>query len=178
MEGAMREMGAIADECGMDRRSFFAATLAAGAGIAATSLGSRRASADDAKSGDGHAGHDMEHMGQDHSALALHQELIDVALKCVNRGDVCVNHCLTSLATGDTSLKDCIRSVSAMLPMCSALAKLAALNSSRLRDVAKVCMDICDDCQKECDKHAEHHAACKACAQSCGECIDACKKLT
>ncbi|MGE0054477.1 MAG: four-helix bundle copper-binding protein [Hyphomicrobium sp.] len=156
-----------------DRRAFLLAGLMATAGIA---TGSKNLMAADEHE---HHGDHAEHMGgHDHSAPAAHQALIDAALKCVNKGEVCTNHCITMLGNGDTSLKDCIRTVAAMMPMCEALAKLAALESSHLKDLAKVCSDVCEDCQKECKKHAEHHAACKACAESCQECIDACKKVT
>ena len=119
--------------------------------------------------------HHEHHAGS--TGPALHQALIDVALECVNRGQVCNNHCLELLGAGDTSLKECMRTVSAMLPMCQALASLAALNSPRLKQLAKVCIDVCADCENECKKHEKHHAACKACRESCTKCIEACKKI-
>lgn len=123
-----------------------------------------------------HEGHDMSHM--DHgSAGAPNQALIDTALTCVNRGNVCLQHCIKRLSTGDTSLKDCIRTVSAMLPLCEALARFGALEASRLKDFAKVCADVCDDCEKECRKHEQHHVECKNCAQSCAACSKECRKL-
>ena len=126
----------------------------------------------DAGSNDGE-GHTM-HMG----GPAKHQALIDKALHCVNRGEVCVNHCIAELSTGKTGLKDCLATVSAMLPMCASLAKLAALDTPRLKEIAKVCAAVCDDCEKECRKHETHHEICKACAESCADCIKACKALT
>lgn len=125
---------------------------------------------------DEHAGHG-EHAHHDHGAGPKHQKLIDAALACVGRGEVCIDHCIKLLSTGDTSLKDCIRSVSGMLPMCVALARMAALDAQRLKDVARVCIDLCADCEKECRKHQDHHAACKACAESCADCIKACKAV-
>ena len=74
------------------------------------------------------------------------------------------------LGTGDTSLKGCLRSVSEMMPMWLTLARLAALDALRLKELAKVCGDVCDDCLKECKKHADHNAACKACAETCEAC--------
>ncbi len=120
-------------------------------------------------------GHDHhQHAGHDG---ARHKALIDVALKCVGSGEVCLDHCYKLLGTGDTSLKDCVRTVSAMLPMCAALIRFAALDASRLKELAKLCIDVCADCETECKKHQEHHALCRACAESCAECIGACKKL-
>lgn len=169
---------AAADAPGaLDRRALIARGAAGGLGLAAALAATAPASAEgehdhhksDAKAGDPHAGH--------HAGPAKYQALIDSAMKCINRGEVCINHCVTSMSTGDTSLKDCLRSVSAMLPMCAALARFGALESTRLAELAKLCIDICADCEKECKKHAEHHAACKACGESCAECIAECKKV-
>jgi Cys-rich four helix bundle protein (predicted Tat secretion target) len=150
-------------------------------------LAAAAAAADPASGQEEHKHHDMEHMDHgagapqqnthDHNAPARHKALIDSAFACLNHGEVCINHCLTTLSTGDTSLKDCMRSVSVMMPMCAALARAGALEASRLKDIAKVCIDICADCETECKKHAEHHAACKACGQSCADCIAECKKV-
>jgi Cys-rich four helix bundle protein (predicted Tat secretion target) len=141
--------------------------LAAGSGLAMVLAGSALARAEG----------EHDHHGDHSQGGSSHQVLIDAALTCVNRGDVCVNHCITLLGTGDTSLEDCLRSVSAMLPMCASLAKLASLDAKRLKDFAKVCIDVCADCEAECKKHAEHHAACKGCMESCGNCIKECKAL-
>ena len=78
-------------------------------------------------------------------------------------GEACVADCIKVLSTGDTSLADCLVSVNAMLPMCTALARYAATDAKRLKDLAAVCITVCDDCAKECEKHADKHAECKAC---------------
>jgi Cys-rich four helix bundle protein (predicted Tat secretion target) len=109
---------------------------------------------------------------------AKYQSVINKALACVNKGEVCLNHCITSLSTGDTMMKDCAKLVAAILPMCAGLAKLAAMDAPRLKDYAKVCMDACADCEKECRKHEQMHAVCKACAEACAGCIKECKTLT
>lgn len=166
-----------------DRRTVLAASLAGAAGLAAMAASGARAAEDHQNHGD-HGAAKVEHAGHgDHSGHAghggpsKHQALIDSALKCVGRGEVCVDHCLTLMATGDTSLKDCLRSVQIMMPMCSALMRAAAFDTPRLKEIAKVCLDICADCEKECKKHAEHHTACKACMESCADCIAECKKV-
>lgn len=153
-----------------DRRAVLTASLAGAIGLAAMSATGARAAEDHEHHGD-HAGHAT------HGAAPKHQALIDSALKCVGRGEVCVDHCLALMATGDTSLKDCMRSVQIMMPMCSALMRAAAFDTPRLKEIAKVCLDICADCEKECKKHAEHHAACKACMESCADCAAECKKV-
>ncbi|MGQ0674021.1 MAG: four-helix bundle copper-binding protein [Hyphomicrobium sp.] len=121
---------------------------------------------------DDHAGH-----GASTGGAAKHQALIDSALACVNRGEVCTAHCIELLAKGDTSIAECLRRVSAMLPMCRALSQFAALDAARLKDLARLCIDVCDDCEKECRRHETHHAVCKACAESCARCIKDCKAL-
>jgi Cys-rich four helix bundle protein (predicted Tat secretion target) len=149
----------------ISRRTLVEATLAAGAILAAaTGSGGIAAAADE------HAGQGMEISG---SGTVRYQSVIDAALSCVNRGDVCLNHCITVISSGDVSMKDCIRTVSAMLPMCAMMAWYAALDATRLKDLAKVCIDVCSDCEAECKKHAD--AAFRACAES--NCIKECKAL-
>lgn len=152
---------------GIDRRAILA-TLAASA--AALGVGTA------ALAQEGHE-HHMSHDMGGHADAPAHQAVIDAALDCVKRGEICLSHCITLLGQGDTSLKDCIRTVTTMLPTCAALARLAALDAKRLGEFAKVCADICSDCQAECKKHQDHHAACKACAEACGTCVEECKKL-
>jgi Cys-rich four helix bundle protein (predicted Tat secretion target) len=158
-------------DCGaaeVTRRSMLAAGLAAGAGVA---IAASSASAEEE-----HKGHD-KHEGHAHGEVP-HQALIDTALDCINRGEVCVNHCILMLGKGDTSLKDCLHTVQAMLPLCPAMVRLAAMNSEHLREFSKVFLDICTDCEKACRKHENDHAECKACAEACAACIEECKKLT
>lgn len=159
---------------GMDRRAVLAASLAGALGLSA---GLRTAAAEEDHSAHEHAEDHTEHAGHDHSAPAKYKSLIDSAFKCMANGEVCTSHCLAMFATGDTSLKDCIRSVQIMMPMCAALARAGALETPRLKEIAKLCSDVCDDCAKECKKHADHHAACKACMESCNACVEECKKI-
>lgn len=146
------------------------AVLAAGAGFAVAAVAGGAGEADAQGQHDHHGAHD--------AGGARHQALIDAALACVNRGEVCVEHCMTLLGKGDTTLKDCLRLVSTTMPMCLALARLGALDAPRLKDVARVCGEICADCEKECRKHQDHHAACKACAEACAACVKECKKVS
>jgi Cys-rich four helix bundle protein (predicted Tat secretion target) len=95
------------------------------------------------------------------------QDLLDAALLCVSRGEACIDHCVKQLGAGDTSMKDCMDSVSTMLPMCTAVVRFAAFDAPRLKEVVKLCADGCNDCEKECRKHEQHHAQCKNCADSC-----------
>jgi Cys-rich four helix bundle protein (predicted Tat secretion target) len=105
------------------------------------------------------------------------QDLLDAALLCVNRGEACIDHCAKQLGAGDTSMKDCMDGVSTMLPMCTAVARFAAFDAPRLKEVVKLCVDVCSDCEKECRKHEQHHAQCKNCADSCAAFIREGKKV-
>jgi Cys-rich four helix bundle protein (predicted Tat secretion target) len=116
-----------------------------------------------------------EHM---HDHGNKNEALIDAAMDCLKKGDLCTDHCIELVKTGDTSIADCLASVSDMEPMCKALAKLAANQSPHLTELVAVCISVCETCEKECRKHEKKHAQCKACADSCADCIKECKKLT
>jgi len=103
--------------------------------------------------------------------------LIDSAFGCVKAGQACNDHCIELVKSGDTSIADCMDSVSEMLATCTALTQMASYRSLHLPAFAKVCISVCEDCEKECRKHEKKHAECKACAESCRDCIKACKKV-
>jgi Cys-rich four helix bundle protein (predicted Tat secretion target) len=111
------------------------------------------------------------HHGGHHKALA------DAAGTCVSTGQVCVNHCLILMGSGDKDLAACSKSVSQMLPLCTALQALAIQDSSYLPGLAKVALDACNDCAEECKKHADKHEACKACMDSCRACAKECRAM-
>ena len=62
---------------------------------------------------------------------------------------------------GTKSLADCMRSVSAALPVLRGHEPARHQDAKRLRDLAKVCADICRDCEAECRKHEFHHVECE-----------------
>jgi len=117
-----------------------------------------------------------EHEHHHHGANS-NTDLIDAALDCVKKGEACNDHCIELVKSGDTSIAECLDTVSVMLPMCSTLSKLASAQSKHLAEFAKVCIAVCEDCEKECKKHEDKHAECKACMKSCGDCIKQCKKI-
>lgn len=124
-----------------------------------------------------HDHHKMQGAAAPDAPKQPRRALVDAAVDCIRHGEICAAHCVDMLARGDTSLKDCYRTVTAMLPLCKALAQYAAADAARLRDLAKLCIDVCDDCAKECKKHAEHHAMCRRCLDSCEQCIKDCKAI-
>ena len=149
----------LAGDTSLARRQVLKLASALGAGLAGAVLTSSNQADAQAADHAAHAGHT--------AGPAKYQDLIDAALLCVNRGEVCIDHCVKQLGTGDTSLKDCMASVVTMGPMCTAVARFAAFDAPRLKEVTKLCVDVCVDCEKECRKHEEHHVQCKNCAESC-----------
>ena len=102
------------------------------------------------------------------AASASPQQAIVAATKrCETVGTACLKHCQRLTRLGDKSLAECMRSVSAMLPVCTAMNRLASQDAKRLKDLAKVCADICRDCEAECRKHEFHHVECQRCAEAC-----------
>jgi Cys-rich four helix bundle protein (predicted Tat secretion target) len=105
------------------------------------------------------------------------QALVAAARRCEDVGNICLAHCIRLTKAGDKSLGDCMRAVQAMLPVCGAVRRLATQDARRLKDLAKVCMDICSDCEAECRKHESHHVQCKNCAEACAATVRECKAL-
>ena len=97
-----------------------------------------------------------------HVHHASASQLLDAASSCVKLGLVCIDHCQQTLASGDTSLAACERSVDQMVSICGTLAKLASVKSSYLAGLARVALVACQDCETECSKHADKHSASKA----------------
>jgi Cys-rich four helix bundle protein (predicted Tat secretion target) len=96
-----------------------------------------------------------------------HQAIIAATKRCETVGNACLKHCQRLTRLGDKSLADCMRSVSAMLPVCAAMNRLAVQDAKRVKELAKVCADICRDCEAECRKHEFHHVECQRCAEAC-----------
>jgi Cys-rich four helix bundle protein (predicted Tat secretion target) len=156
----------------MNRRELLSGMGAAGAAV----IAARAAVAQDKKPAKQPAAPAAGPEHHHHEGGAKYQSLIDAAHACMATGDVCINHCLESLSTGDKTLADCAKSVEAMLPMVTATAKLAAQNAKRLKELAAVCGKTCKDCEAECKKH-EQHPECKACGEACAKCAAECEKV-
>jgi Cys-rich four helix bundle protein (predicted Tat secretion target) len=179
----------FADDASLARRQILKLTCALSAAVASVALTSCNWA--DAQNPDhparvGHEGQATTRTTKNQDLLdaaelcvnrGKNQDLLDAALLCVNRGEACIDHCIKQLGAGDTSMKDCMDSVSTMLPMCTAVARFAAFDAPRLKEVVKLCVDVCTDCEKECRKHEQHHAQCKNCADSCAAFIRDGKKM-
>src|SRR5262245_4015751 len=99
------------------------------------------------------------------------QAVVAATKRCENVGNVCLRHCQRLTRLGDKSLADCMRSVSAMIPICVATNKLASQDAKQLQALAKVCAEVCRECEAECRKHEFHHVECKRCAEACAETV-------
>lgn len=143
----------------MNRREL----LLGGAALAGASLVSKAFAAD---------GHEHHHHGSVPNA-----GLISATADCVQKGQVCLSHCLMLLGQGDKEMAACAQSVNQMLAICAATQQLAAQESTYLAKQAKIAMDACKQCEDECKKHADKHDACKACMDSCAACYKECKKI-
>lgn len=105
-----------------------------------------------------------------------HLDLIEAALDCVAKGQACIGHCLDLMASGDTSVAECAKSVNLMTPFCDSFARFAVADSVMLKDMAQMCLKVCDDCEKACHEHEDEHVECYECAEACRNSIRACGK--
>lgn len=149
-----------ADETTMDRRAMFARTgaLAALGGMAMIP-GSAFAADNSEKSWN------------------VHATLIESAIECVLKSEICVAHCISTFNEGSTMLAKCSGLTLQTVATCTTLVKLGTLGSPSLNDMARVCIATCKACEAECQLHSSHHEECKACAVSCRACIAECEKL-
>ena len=148
----------------MNRREL----LIGAAAMAATAIGSNAFAAEHR--------HDHAAMAHDHATSSRNEKLIAAAADCVLKATICLQHCISALGMGDTSMAECAQTSSQVIAMCTALEQMAAAESKHLSKLAKVCMDVCKACEEECKK-TEKHPECKACKESCAACYDACKAV-
>lgn len=119
------------------------------------------------------ATHDHAH----HHAAPASGALTLAIADCIQKGEVCLNHCIELMGQGEKEMAACARSVSQMLSVCGALQQLANQNSQQVGRMAAIAMDVCKQCEDECKKHAAKHETCKACGESCAACYAECKKI-
>jgi Cys-rich four helix bundle protein (predicted Tat secretion target) len=103
--------------------------------------------------------------------------VLDAAFDCQKKGEICEQHCVRMLSTGDTSMAECLMAVREMLPATAALARLASMGSKHVPAAARLALEVCESCEAACRKHAQVHAVCSDCADSCARTIAACRKV-
>jgi protein SCO1/2 len=166
-----------ASELALDRRR-----LLGGTAMAALALSTGGAAAQQGKSNP-HAHHGTaggkQPPGQapEHTGHGRHAALVASVKACVAKGEACIKHCIALLNQGDTSLVDCLKTVTAMIPICRALERYAVIDAKHLRELSQLCITVNEECEAECRKHADHHTSCRDCADACTACITECNKL-
>lgn len=123
-------------------------------------------------------GHAQAGEHEHHHGAPAQAGLAAAAADCIQKGEVCLNHCLDMLGQGDKVMAACAKSVSEVLAVCAALQQLANQNSQHTAKFAALAMDVCKQCEDECKKHADKHESCKACGESCAACYKECKKIS
>lgn len=148
--------------------------MAGMAAIAATVAAGRALAADDGGHMDMNMGSmDMHH---EHAASKRNDKLIAAAAHCVEKANICLQHCIARLGRGDTELAACAGSASQVMAICAALESLAAGESRHLPALARAAMDVCKDCEEECKK-TDQHPECKACEEACAACHKECQAV-
>lgn len=125
--------------------------------------------------GDPHAGHED---GGEAAGGPANAAFAAALADCTEKGQACLQHCITLLSKGDTSMAECAGAVNEMLAICHGMGVLALSDSKHLAAAAKVCHDLCSDCAAACKPHTGHHETCKACAEACEATMAEASKLT
>lgn len=158
----------------MNRREFIATT---GAG-AAVALFAQTAMAAEQGGHNHGAAPNTPQPGRPRGGPHPRQALLQATSHCLTVGQICLQHTMMMLSTGDIAMAACAKSVSDMGAVCAALQHLAAADSPHLPALAKVAAEVCDTCEKECRKHEAMHFICKECAEACKACAVECRKVT
>lgn len=116
-----------------------------------------------------------DHKHEHHSSFG-NRAFIETSLECIKTAELCLSHCFDVLATGDTSLVECAKSVKELSFICESTFKAASMDSKYLKGLVAVAAKVCADCEKECSKHKKHKT-CLDCASACAACLKECKKL-
>ena len=122
--------------------------------------------------------HHHEQMHEHHHSGNPNTKIIETASACIEKGNLCVAHCLVLLGDGNKEMAACARSVQQTLAICTALQQLASQQSTHLGEMAKLAAKACKECEDECKKHADKHEECKSCMDACKDCRKECERLS
>jgi Cys-rich four helix bundle protein (predicted Tat secretion target) len=121
----------------------------------------------------------------DHAAMmaaaavpSKYGKLVAPYQECVRAAQACMSHCQQLLAQGDKSLGACLKTALDTEVVCSAVLKLANLNSQFTPALAGQSISVMQSCVEACKEHVAHHAECKACHDACLKAIEAAKAST
>jgi Cys-rich four helix bundle protein (predicted Tat secretion target) len=122
--------------------------------------------------------HDHAAMMGAASVPSRYIKLVAPYQECVRASQACMSHCQQLLAQGDKSLGACLKTALDTEVVCSAVLKLANLNSQFTPTLAKQSVAVMQACVEACKEHVAHHAECKACHDACLKAIEAAKAIT
>lgn len=161
----------------MDRREMLKNAGALALGSFTTSALAAQTPASPAKPADV-CTNDKMHEHHHHHASNPYSKVIDTASTCIDKGNLCIAHCLMLLSDGEKEMAKCAQTVSQMLSTCTALQQLASQESKHVVEMAKLASAVCKECGDECKKHADKHEACKNCLDACKACAKDCDAIT
>ena len=94
--------------------------------------------------------HDHAAMMAGSAAPRRFDALIAPYQECTRAAEVCISHCQQLLAQGDKALGDCLRTALDTEVVCSAVLKLAGLNSNFTAALAKQSVAVMQACVDAC----------------------------
>lgn len=100
-----------------------------------------------------------------------HAALAEAFADCAAAAQACAHHCQTQLATGDSMLGECLKTVLDTDAVATAVARLARYDSAWAPVLAKQAIAVLDVCIEACRPHVGHHAECRACSDACKNAI-------
>jgi len=127
------------------------------------------------KKKDPHAGHKVAAAAATDNPFA---KAMAAAADCALKGDICIAHCQSLMAGGDTSVAGCLKTALEMVAACNAFVKLGSMQSKAAKKMAALCAELCHACEKACKEHEAHHQVCKDCMDSCIACARECEKVS
>ena len=103
-----------------------------------------------------------------------YQTCIDTCNDCMEACEACVTECLREQNVN--AMTKCIQLCRECAEICVTSSKLMSMDSSHVKGVLGLCIDICDACSQECRRHQQMEH-CKLCAQTCRRCVEECRKM-
>lgn len=156
------------------RRGVLVGAVGSAGGVAAcSSMGTAGAGLTMAAAEGEHEHHEHHSDHEMKMPSAMHDEVLHALLHCKAMSEVCLTHCINTLATGDPSLAACAARVRETAAICDASITFVTAGSPAKDDLLAVCKKVCEMCEAECRKHAGHHQQCADCADSCVAVIEA-----
>ena len=114
-----------------------------------------------------HAGHEM------HDAMSKCAEACNA---CQMECDMCAHHCAGMLAEGKKDHLETLRTCVDCATVCSAAARIVAMDGPFSDVICKACAEACGRCAKACEGFPDDEHM-KRCAEQCRKCEKACQEM-